>query len=298
VTASFTGKSCALILRDGANDYNLTVDGKPRKVLVTQKSLERYGIGGLSKGRHVLTLSKRTEGNYGAAVFGGLVLEEGERILPPPSSPSRRLEFIGDSISCGYGVEGPGVKCASLRPYENVDQAYERVVARRLKAECHVTAYSGKGVVRNYGDKRSASTNPMPALWERALVGEPYSKWDFNRYQPDLLVILLGSNDFSTDPHPEHGAFVEGYLNLLKSARSHYPRSAILCLVRPNIPQLAAWEREAVQKFSMAGGSKIHVSEMMTAVTEDLGCDWHPNVKAHKRLADKLEPVIRKIMRW
>jgi hypothetical protein len=43
------------------------------------------------------------------------------------------------------------------------------------------------------------------------MVGDPANYWDPQKYSPDLVMIYLGANDYSTDPHPTDEEFVGGY---------------------------------------------------------------------------------------
>src|ERR1019366_9303463 len=74
--AAIRGREAWFLIEDGRgqNYYNLTVDGKPAKVLAAKSGLNRFGVGGLEKGDHTLTLSKRTQGFQGPAAFKGLEL--------------------------------------------------------------------------------------------------------------------------------------------------------------------------------------------------------------------------------
>ncbi len=65
--------------------------------------------------------------------------------MQPPEPRQRRLLFIGDSITAGYGV----LCNDSVGPFspetESAFHAYAAVAARALEADAHVIAYSGKG---------------------------------------------------------------------------------------------------------------------------------------------------------
>lgn len=64
-----------------------------------------------------MVLRKRTEASFGVVTFSGfnIVGESGQREFisaldsydfQEKRQDERRIEFIGDSISCGYGIEG------------------------------------------------------------------------------------------------------------------------------------------------------------------------------------------------
>ena len=158
ITAAFHGTSIGFLLNDTGNNYDVILDGKPVTVWATRANQPLYTLDNLSPGDHVAKVIKRTESLFGLAAFKGLVLSSGGTLLKAPDLPNRRIEIIGDSYLCGYGVESSDVHCDSLRPYENANKSFGALIAQDLQSEYHIEAYSGKGIVRNWGDKQSLST--------------------------------------------------------------------------------------------------------------------------------------------
>jgi hypothetical protein len=105
------------LLTDGSNDYDAFIDGVPGQVIATG-SAGQYTVAGLGSGTHALQLVKRTEASYGIATFHGFVLDAGAALLPPSPAPSRRMEFVGDSLACGYGDESPSSSCTTAQTLE------------------------------------------------------------------------------------------------------------------------------------------------------------------------------------
>ena len=115
IETGFTGTSVTLLLDDGANYYNVAIDGATA-VLQTLPGESRYELAsGLARGEHTLRITKRTEAYVGAAVFAGLLLDAGESLLEGSTAPGRQLEFVGDSITAGYGIEGDSPERFSRR---------------------------------------------------------------------------------------------------------------------------------------------------------------------------------------
>jgi len=204
VHARFTGERLALYLDTADNYVEVQIDGKLKAVLGPKPNVEdapllkhyleaRFGDGhiyvlqGLGEGEHQLLIAKRTGPNIGIVRFKGLRLAPGAQLLSPPPALERRIEFLGDSLTNGYGDEGPGLHCSVLPPYENSSLSWARRVATDLQAEAHLLAYSGYGVVRNYGEKEAASAEPFPTTtptrsWPkrpsgRASASKPRSPW-------------------------------------------------------------------------------------------------------------------------
>lgn len=95
---------------------------------------------------------------------------------------------------------------------------YGPLIARAVNADFFVEAWSGKGMVRNYGDPNITSVDPFPKYYPYTLATEWTQKWDFYAWVPDVIVINLGTNDYSTQPHPPQNVFETGidYDKILK----------------------------------------------------------------------------------
>src|SRR5262249_9508515 len=88
-----------------ANRYQVVVNGKPSKELLVSPKQELYELAcALGPGQHRVVLHRMTESSVGKTAFLGFVLHgKGARVIDLPERPARRLEVVGDSISCGYG---------------------------------------------------------------------------------------------------------------------------------------------------------------------------------------------------
>lgn len=297
ISANFEGPYIGARIVDGKNDYNIFIDGKQTGVMVTKPGIKEYTLAdNISAGGHLLVLSKRTEGYDGVAVFEGLLLDKGAKLLPPPGRLKRRIEYIGDSLAVGYGVEGPGIKCPSEREFKNNWKAFSAVAARELNAEYQIAAISGRGLVKNYGEKTDTSAEPLSLYYDRTLQNDPKIKWDFKSWTPDAVVINLGTNDFSAPPVPDEGVFVKSYVKLIKTVRANYPDAAIFCCNGP--AQASPFNRYFVEVLDSFKDKKLYRVDMNKLTDIELGCDWHPNEAAAKRLAQELTAEIKPVMGW
>ncbi len=298
ILARFKGTSIGFLLEDGGNDYDVKVDGQPSTVWATFADRNLYTLDGLPEGDHTVQIVKRTETIFGIACFKGLVLGDGGALLKPPPRPARRIELVGDSFICGYGDEGTALKCDSLRPYENADKAFGPVAARDLNAEYYMVAFSGRGIVRNYGEKHKKSPDPFPPLYHRVLCHDPESRWDFSQWVPDAVVIHLGQNDFSTDPKPDIQDYIGGYLRLIQEIRGYYPRALIYCFAPTGWPGYSLYVKDVVKKRNEAGDPGVYFVGYPEIPVDELGCDYHPRVVAHRKLANILVPVMKETLGW
>merc|ERR1712137_868828 len=88
-------------------------------------------------------------------------------------------------------------------------------LASSLSAELSVVAWSGKGLLRNYGEKSTTSSMPMPAYYKATLPTDLDKAWDFSSFVPGGVIINLGTNDFASGQdayYPTADAFVDAYV--------------------------------------------------------------------------------------
>jgi len=210
------------------------------------------------------------------------------------------LEFFGDSITCGYGNEG-------ILPFhwspdtENNYLAYGPITARELNAEYNIEAWSGKGVVRNYGYPNITSPDPMPVYWNRSIAHRTdlTSVWSFKTWTPNAIIINLGTNDYSTAPVPPAPIFIQGYVSLINNILNSYttasPAPVIVLLCGP----LASGQCcDNVQR--VARDLSLHYLDMQGILQypQDFGCDGHPAVTGHYKMAQLLAPFLQKLLNW
>jgi hypothetical protein len=149
--------------------YDVIVDDLEPVKLEPVKGVTDYDVPvELPCEEHTVTLFKRTEANIGNFTFLGFQVAQA---LDAPAPPEHRILVIGDSITCGSGVDAQDgtPECASDgatgywgQPYENAYGAWGSVLARAVGAERQTVCESGKGLVRNYSDQYDA--RPIPEV--------------------------------------------------------------------------------------------------------------------------------------
>lgn len=300
VVGRFKGTSVSARIKDeGFNLFNVVVDGEVKKVLRTDKAKgeSTYLLAdGLSDAVHEVSLHRRAEAKVGEAVFYGF--ETTGKLLAPASAPERRIETIGDSISTGYGNEGPSATCGYVNSEQNEYLTYGAIAARALGADHTTIAWSGKTV------------HEMDGYFDRALPARPDGpKWDFAKYEPQVVVINLGTNNFA-NIDPGEAKFVRVYLELVAKVRSAYPRAFIVCALgsmlsdvypenRKSLTQARKYMKVAVAKLKEEGDRNVELLEFPEQNHADgLGCGFHPSLKTHKLMGDRLTNFIKEHVGW
>jgi len=302
---SFRGTSCAVKMSDtGHNYYNVLVDDQPSKTFDVKSDTTMVLATDLTNQIHRVQVYKRTEGNQGTGIVKGILISENGEMLPWNDIPERKIVFIGNSITCGYGTEGLS-KSERFKPStENNYQSYAPIMARAFNADYHIVAHSGEGVVRNYGYKEKTSpTGTMPRRFNRVFDEKELPIWDFKQWKPDAVVINLGTNDFSTQPFPDRLVFQAGYEKLINEAMKQYGNLPIFCVVGPMTDEPCySYVKEMVQNFrSTQQKRNVHFVGIPTYLMipdKDLGSDTHPNYQGQRKMAAHVLPVISSVLGW
>lgn len=297
----FTGDKCILRAGDTKSSYYYVfVDGefaadiniRSRDTLITL-------CRGVGSGEHTLMAFKRTEASEGATTIYQIILEKDGVLLPQRFDERRRIEFIGNSITCGFGVESNNPYEAYTPETENAYYSYASLTARSFDADYTLIAHSGEGVVHNYGDPKRISDYTMLQRFRSLHDMDRTRTWNFTRWQPQVVVINLGTNDFSQQVRPSSREFIEGYKQLLGEVRSAYGDLPILCLSSPMACEI---QYESVRQacFEM-NDSNVHFIPILPELMNrerDMGVSFHPNRSGQKKIAIVLTTYLSSIMNW
>lgn len=254
-----------------------------------------------------LRIMKYSEAAFGAVGIASLDVEG--QLLPPPSPRHKKIEVIGDSITCGYGIEGIVDKDTFTTAQENPWKAYGCRIARVLDAEFSLISWSGNGIVSHYVDENVNEPRNdealMPELYyyedfsadlRRGKERKDYIKREFAAYQPQLIIINLGTNDgsYTRNIPARDRAFVNGYVKFLRQIREVNPDASILCTVGLMRPETNILVKEAVERVNAFGDTRVYFKEafMQNGEVDGIGADWHPTEATQKKFAEYLVEYI------
>jgi lysophospholipase L1-like esterase len=301
--------------KEHTNHVNVIVDGVTEaKVELTKDARLLRGARNLKKGEHIVELVKRTEAFAGNIQFIGISLQG--TLLDKPPRPELRMEFIGDSISCGYGNEVRIYAPTNTEPTtgyfsknQDISQAYGSILARRLNAEAIQSCVSGRGIYRNIDGNVDEA---YPTLYDRIYPNEGWPLWDFSQFIPHIIVINLGNNDFNvldesklpTPPPPEE--FKAAYAAFVQRLRGYYPEAKIICSIGPmmndNFPsgrehwtKMQEYVSDMVKSVHAEGDTNVYYFAYKPVASDPYGDDWHPTAEVHQQMARELEAFLRKI---
>ena len=299
------GDSVSLKLSSNTDTSALTVviDHGPPALKMLRKGEQTLVLAsGLDAGPHVVEVYKRTETWQGIVTLTGIELPAGGILLTPVQLPMRKLLFVGDSVTCGAGVDNnPSCTEYPAHPISDAYHSYGMELGRRLDAQTHLVCYGGRGLDRDYrGLGAAEGVLNAPQFIDLSMPAddtESRAAWDYRRWMPDAIVVSLGTNDFNleqTKPLDE-GMFVSDYASFLKTLRAEYPEAFILATEGAIVtdPRLRKYVQEAV-----AQAADARVAWVPAEHYPGNGCNAHPNAPQHMHMADDLEPVLRNALGW
>lgn len=233
---------------------------------------------------------------------------EGE--VKPTAQKALKIEIIGDSITCGYGVDDPVAEHHFKTSTEDFTKSYAYIAAKLSDADYSAFSISGYGIISGYTTEEVPLTEQLlPPYYEA--VGFSHADfvngkkpqeipWDFSRFVPDIIVINLGTNDASyCKSIPERcETYVAEYINFLKVVRKNNPEAKILCSLGVMDNTLCGYVEKAAEAFSAE--TKDDRIYTMRFSTQDgslgYGADWHPSEATQKIASEELAAKIKEIM--
>lgn len=327
IEANFQGSSLKMMCRPMTGYFMAQVDGsEPFKVGFNAERDSVVTLAtALPKGVHHVKVMYVIEGLFRNPEFRGFVLDKGCKLVEAPALSERKIEFIGNSITCGYGVESIEMSDPFEDETENHWLTYANIVSDSLKAQHTSISRSGIGVYRNYDGPKTGSAENMPWQYEYTLFNKHDEKWDFAKYQPQLVCINLGTNDLSTDNY-DIQLYEKNYRMFLTTVRSKYPDAKIVLLTGPMLGKKESSEQRAALDRICADANKSGFTLVNKTVVDkkgkikkakklgdkeiyrfdfsfqkgDLGygASCHPSKLQHQKMAKELLPFLKNLMNW
>ncbi|MBE6886117.1 MAG: hypothetical protein E7486_04125 [Ruminococcaceae bacterium] len=272
----------------------IILDGKRQEDIVVRGDGWVTLAEGLSAGKHTLQVVKLNESMLNSIGIEKFRLPSNGKLLAPPELPNRKIEIIGDSITCGYGNIPPYNAPALTSAIEDGLQTYGSFIKEHFSADVRIESISGGAVYRDY-------LGNVSALFSKYKQCDYYdiTPYDFSEWTPELVIINLGTNDFGQGSTREE--FLDGGKRWIDFLREKYGKDTqIIWTYGVMNQQCDGYIEELVEYYHNHGDTKIAYVplEMIKTDTEGVGSGGHPTVKTHRRIADTLIPEIEKIMGW
>ena len=248
----------------------------------------------------VMLLSENSNGGIGVKSINTYICSNSYPI-EPVEKKKLKIEFLGDSITCAYGVEGKDQNENFKTTTENSSKSYAYLASQMLDADYSIVCYSGAGIISGYSNGEKNTGNLFPPHYEKASRNSKYpGEWDFEGNRNDVVFINLGTNDknyVTAQPSTRNDEFIQEYVKFLTAVRKDNPDSYIICTLGTlGCEEIYKLVEQAVQLF---GDKKVSyfLSPSQNMNTDGIGSDWHPSAITHQKLsklvAEKINAVLK-----
>lgn len=240
---------------------------------------------------HTVKLLRITEGEQHLVFKGFKVYGKKPEIMTPPIDKPLKIEFLGDSITAGYGVLAPSLQNVFTTFEQDSTMTYAYMTAELLNADIRTVAISGQGVYRNCGGAEGVQFKRMFDMQIRNVDGYDHSDWT-----PDIFVLNCGTNDVPGGTTNEN-MYNEGSF-LLDKIRNTYPDAQIIWtygMMNRNFTDILKKLISDKRKF---GDKKMYYVGLKSMIgnPSETGANNHPNVNASIRVSKKLAKKIKKFL--
>ena len=291
--------------------FEVLMDGK--KILDTRLTARDSSVTvfeGAEKRNAEIRLIKLSEGTQSLMALRD-ILTDGT--VEPLADRPLKMEFIGDSITCAYGVEGKSEEEAFTTATENAAKGYAFLTAEALNADAVLTCFSGYGIISGYTDNPAVRNTEelVPPCYEKegrnsfrlpdGRLAEGIRR-DFSRFRPDYIVMNLGTNDLSWCGSDETRGklFAREYTAFLKTVRKNNPDARILCTLGVMGTGLNSMMQAAADEYCRETGDRqirLLMLEEQNAARDGYGSMFHPSEITQRLLAGKVTDALEKWMR-
>ena len=303
--ASDAAKACdhvrLAIELDGQRVVDTMIDAAEKRCTVLQADRAES---------HVVRIIKLSEAAMSTCAIRAIETDAGG-IRPTPSK-THLVEFVGDSITCGYGVDDEDGEHHFVTATEDVTRAYAYRTVQALNADYSMVSLSGYGIISGY---TATAEEPVTAQ----LIPDYYDKlgfsygaycgktpadvpWDFSRRAPEVIVINLGTNDdsYCLDHADRQTLYCTQYAGFLKKVRANNPGAMLLCTLGIMGDRLYPFVEQAAAAYAAeTGDTRIACMPFAPQLAEDgYAADYHPTAVTHGKAAERLTAEIRRIMAW
>jgi len=308
----FYGTSLSVEFITGANPLGkephlyVFVDGEndPRKasLIILDKPKDTYVIAdGLTEGEHTVRVLKRSESID--STTGVTKIETDGHFLEPNALKTRKIEVIAASSSAGFG----NLASSSSEPKstQNSDglRAYAYLAARMLDAEINIFSASGWPALKGpwTGD------NNIPKAYDFVNV---YSDvvWNHNNYEPDVVIINLGTNDWSYITTLSGDAraqaiinFEQAYVNFIQTIHTiHENASIVIVYGLMNETNIYTPTLNIVnQANELLPNLDLYYIQLPSVNAADgIGSSNHPSLATHIKAGQSLAEALNEWLDW
>lgn len=298
ISTRFKGSKITMMAKPNCGYFWVEGDGIERRKIEIPETGEVVLADSLDKNvERNIKLVYCDEGHELQPEFYGFATD-GELVKSDASEKKTKFYFIGNSITCGYGVDGDRSQTFNYAT-EDFTKTFAYQISEKYNAEYIVFAKSGYGMYRNYGDVKEGSAVNMSTLYDYTLFTDTTYKWDHSSVNADVVFINLGTNDTSLDNY-DLQKFRAAAKKFVARVRETNPQSKLVLVTGPMMHDKALADvmmtlDEIAFEMVKSGDDKVF---RFNFTPDDgkfgWGTDWHPSAEKQNDMTKELLEFMEK----
>ncbi|MDC3250267.1 SGNH/GDSL hydrolase family protein [bacterium] len=302
----FEGDSIGFEFLERSSYLALDIDSDTSIVISPEEGIRTQYFSGFGPGKHTAFFRRRSEDTGPGAFVKSIFVADTTTLAKTPLE-DRKLLVIGDSFGVGYGNLSESQSCTSPEIGERTDtqKSYATLLGDSALTEVSSITYSGLGMVRNYAGNLVGTDASTYFL--RDIIGDESSQHDFTDDSTNVIIIELGTNDFSTplavgeewsDVYDLWNDWASTAHQMIDTLRTLQGQAAPILMITPasaSNPQRYII-KNVVEQQNAAGYTNVHYMELGSISYG--GCQWHPTVSEQEQWAGQIKATLDSLGLW
>lgn len=263
--------------------FTVYIDGvrQPDRLLATGGRTEMKIAEGLAEGDHSFAVYKQSHVTQAGVNLESITLEG--RLTERPADSELYIEFLGDSITAGYGTYAADNSTDQMSyPYTDGSQSYGFFCAEDLGADYWLCGKCSWGLLAGSGGET------VPSIYKYINHARSKDLYDFSTRKLDVAVINLGTNDSSqklTGPK-----FLQAAIDFVNDIREKNGKDVPIVFVYGMMNDTGfSYLRKAARDL---GGEEAGIYTIEMPLSRSGGGN-HPSGEEQKICGDKLAEFIK-----
>jgi len=277
--------------------------GKPEPLKLSTDSREYTLLKQERNEEHTVEFIHQSETWHGEVTVERFILGHGSFLAAQPEN-RKRILFIGDSVTCGEGAARDGTQaCRKTTGWWSAFDSYGWLTGEALDAEVQLVCYGGRGLVRSWNGATEELNGPD--FYQLAVAEPEGPRWIHADFPADLVVVSLGTNDFSLSigPFPEREHFVGTYVDFVKQILNDYPAADVVITEGAIVndgdqdrPQRTVLRDYLAETEKRVQNGRLHLFRASHFPGDK--CDGHPTGPQHAAMSEELVRYIKNELGW
>lgn len=285
----FTGQGNieANFTADQASRMIVDINGEIHTVMIQAGTADVTIAEGLEQGTYIVKAYKVTEAAGYLTQLNSIGYYDSAAVFKATQTSDLKFEFVGDSITCGNQINSDSGD-------EDGYYAFPSILSRAYGADWNTISCSGRGLMEGYNSEEGwagSQQNQLKDIFKyQSWFRDKETAYDYS-YQPDVLVMGVGSNDLGEAIMSQFGTTMDDFCNVVvetaKEIRAKYPNTYILWCYGTYLNNSNA--QQYADAVASVGDDNMGFIEFPQMVG---GKDGHPNYVQHERIAKILSENI------